>query len=329
MNMQDSNSIRKLVENFKLTHKFAGRILFDEPMKNRTSFKIGGNAPLFIEPANEDSLVSVLDFLKTEDIPYFVLGGCTNVVVSDEGFDGAVLSTVGLNYIQTVDIAAMEQNGANSGKTVFINCGAGTPMASFVHFCRNNCIEGAEQFAGLPGSVGGAVYMNARCFDRSISDLFHSADFIDMHDNAKSSLLFNEADWAYKVSPFQNTNGIITAAVFKLSALSDENKTEISEKCEYYVNERKIKGHFKFPSAGSVFRNNREFGKPSGQIIDEAGLKGMKIGGAQIAPWHGNFIINTGNASQKDVKELVNFIVNVVKEKRNFVLQPEIIFCGK
>ena len=329
MNMQDSNSIRKLVENFKLTHKFAGRILFDELMKNRTSFKIGGNAPLFIEPANEDSLVSVLDFLKTEDIPYFVLGGCTNVVVSDEGFDGAVLSTVGLNYIQTVDIAAMEQNGANSGKTVFIKCGAGTPMASFVHFCRNNCIEGAEQFAGLPGSVGGAVYMNARCFDRSISDLFHSADFIDMHDNAKSSLLFKESDWAYKVSPFQNTNKIITSVVFRLTQCSIENKSDILDRCEYYINERKIKGHFKFPSAGSVFRNNRSFGKSSGQIIDEAGLKGMKIGGAQIAPWHGNFIINTGNASQKDVKELVNFIVNVVKEKRNFVLQPEIIFCGK
>ena len=323
MNMQDSNSIRKLVENFKLTHKFA------EPMKNRTSFKIGGNAPLFIEPANEDSLVSVLDFLKTEDIPYFVLGGCTNVVISDEGFDGAVLSTVGLNYIQTVDMAAMEQNGANSGKTVFINCGAGTPMASFVHFCRNNCIEGAEQFAGLPGSVGGAVYMNARCFDRSIRDLFHSADFIDMHDNAKSSLLFKESDWAYKVSPFQNTNKIITSVVFKLTQCSIENKSDILDRCEYYINERKIKGHFKFPSAGSVFRNNRSFGKSSGQIIDEAGLKGMKIGGAQIAPWHGNFIINTGNASQKDVKELVNFIVNVVKEKRNFVLQPEIIFCGK
>ena len=329
MNMQDSNSIRKLVENFKLTHKFTGRILFDEPMKNRTSFKIGGNAPLFIEPANKDYLVSVLDFLKTEDISYFVLGGCTNVVVSDEGFDGAVLSTAGLNYIQTVDMAAREQNGTNPGKTAFIKCGAGTPVASFVNFCRNNCLEGAEQFAGLPGSVGGAVYMNARCFDRSISDLFHSADFINMPDNAKSSLSFKESDWAYKVSPFQNTNKIITSVVFRLTQCSIEHKADILERCEYYINQRKIKGHFKFPSAGSVFRNNRSFGKSSGQIIDEAGLKGMKIGGAQIAPWHGNFIINTGNASQKDVKELVNFIVNVVKEKRNFVLQPEIIFCGK
>ena len=329
MNMQDSNSIRKLVENFKLTHKFAGHILFDEPMKNRTSFKIGGNAPLFIEPANKDYLVSVLDFLKTEDISYFVLGGCTNVVVSDEGFDGAVLSTAGLNYIQTVDMAAREQNGTNPGKTAFIKCGAGTPVASFVNFCRNNCLEGAEQFAGLPGSVGGAVYMNARCFDRSISDLFHSADFINMPDNAKSSLSFKESDWAYKVSPFQNTNKIITSVVFRLTQCSIEHKADILERCEYYINQRKIKGHFKFPSAGSVFRNNRSFGKSSGQIIDEAGLKGMKIGGAQIAPWHGNFIINTGNASQKDVKELVNFIVNVVKEKRNFVLQPEIIFCGK
>ena len=329
MNMQDINSIRKSVEKFKLTHEFAGRILFDEPMKNRTSFKIGGNAPLFVEPANENSLIGVLDFFKTENIPYFILGGCTNVVVSDDGFEGAVISTSGLNYIEILDTGIPAQNAANSGKNVFVKCGAGTPVSSLINFCRNNCLQGAEQFAGLPGSVGGAVFMNARCFDRSISDLFHSADFIDMHDNAKSSFLFKESDWAYKVSPFQNTNKIITSVVFRLTQCSIEHKADILERCEYYINQRKIKGHFKFPSAGSVFRNNRSFGKSSGQIIDEAGLKGMKIGGAQIAPWHGNFIINTGNASQKDVKELVNFIVNVVKEKRNFVLQPEIIFCGK
>ena len=108
-----------------------------------------------------------------------------------------------------------------------------------------------------------------------------------------------------------------------------KDSKRLAERCEYFINERRAKGHFTFPSAGSVFKNNRELGMPTGQVIDELGLKGMRIGGAQIAPWHGNIIINTGGATQKDVKELVDFIVNRIKETGNFILQPEIIFCGK
>ena len=145
-----------------------------------------------------------------------------------------------------------------------------------------------------------------------------------------------QEEWGYKRSPFQPRNKryaelgdnrqIIVSATFRIAR---GDKALIRKAMESRIADRTAKGHFKLPSAGSVFKNNHAFGKASGKLIDETGLRGLQMGGAQVAPWHGNFIINTGNASQKDVKELVNFIVNVVKEKRNFVLQPEIIFCGK
>lgn len=332
--MQKTEDLRLLAERFSAAQTFTGRILFDEPMKNHTSIKIGGNAPLFIEPADEHSLSAALTFLAAENISYFTLGGGTNIVVSDEGFEGAVISTAGLNHIGRLADAApayelFRSDGGGDGVSVFVKCGAGAAVSSFVRFCRENLLGGAEEFSGLPGTVGGAVYMNARCFDRSVSDLFVKADYIELPENRICSQPFDKNDWAYKVSPFQNTGRIITSAVFRLTQRQSKDSKRLAERCEYFINERRAKGHFTFPSAGSVFKNSRELGMPTGQVIDELGLKGMRIGGAQIAPWHGNIIINTGGATQKDVKELVDFIVNRVKEKKNFILQPEIIFCGK
>lgn len=324
--MQKTEDLRLLAERFSAAREFAGRILFDEPMKNHTSIKIGGNAPLFIEPADEHSLSAALTFLAAENIPYFTLGGGTNIVVSDEGFEGAVISTAGLNHIGRLANGAHD---TSDDSCVFVKCGAGAAVSSFVRFCRENLLGGAEEFSGLPGTVGGALYMNARCFNRSVSDLFVKADYIELPENRICSQSFDKNDWAYKVSPFQNTGRIITSAVFRLTQLAPAASKNLAERCEYFINERRTKGHFTFPSAGSVFKNSRELGMPTGQVIDELGLKGMRIGGAQIAPWHGNIIINTGGATQKDVKELVDFIVNRVKEKKNFILQPEIIFCGK
>ena len=332
--MQKTEDLRLLAERFSAAREFTGRILFDVPMKNHTSFKIGGNAPLFIEPADEHSLSAALTFLAAENISYFTLGGGTNIVVSDEGFEGAVISTARLNHIARLADAApayelFRSDSDGDDVSVFVKCGAGVAVSSFVRFCRENLLGGAEEFSGLPGTVGGALYMNARCFNRSVSDLFVKADYIELPENHICSQSFDKNDWAYKVSPFQNTGRIITSAVFRLTQHQSKDSKRLAERCEYFINERRAKGHFTFPSAGSVFKNNRELGMPTGQVIDELGLKGMRIGGAQIAPWHGNIIINTGGATQKDVKELVDFIVNRVKEKKNFILQPEIIFCGK
>ena len=203
-------------------------------------------------------------------------------------------------------------------------------MAAFVNFCTENNISGVEQFAGLPGSVGGAVFMNARCFDKSISDIIFSVSYMNIDYSEKQIKLaqeiFNPDEWAYKKSPYQDGNKFITTATFLLLQKNASEHDNIQEECKKYIGERVSKGHFKFPSAGSVFKNNHDFGKPSGQIIDEAGLRGTTIGGAKIADFHGNFIINTGNAKATEIKSLVELVQDKIKQKYGFFLEPEIIF---
>ncbi|MBQ9495122.1 MAG: UDP-N-acetylmuramate dehydrogenase [Treponema sp.] len=304
-------SIRQTAEKFNTPH-FRGTITLSERMAHRTTMRVGGAAPLFVEPLDESALVFALSVFRECDMPHFVLGGGSNIIVSDSGFEGAVISTYKLNDV------SLNDNG-------YVACGAGTPISAVVSFCTEHERAGLEPFAGLPGTVGGALYMNARCFDISISDVLFSADYIDCTTSSRTTYICNQADWNYKVSPFQKKNCIITRAHFKTHC--DKRKT-IAERCRASINERSAKGHFKYPSAGSVFKNNRAFGKPSGKIIDECGLKGVQIGGAQIAPWHGNFIINTGNAMARDIKQLVEHVQNEVYKQTGFVLEPEIIFCG-
>ena len=296
-------SIRETAEKFN-TNDFKGRILFAESMANHTTFRIGGQAPLFIEPLDVCSLRFALSVFKTDDVPYFVLGGGSNIVVSDKGFEGAVISMNG--------ICRIEADGE------YVASGAGASVSSVVSFCTEHTLSGLEAFAGLPGSAGGAVYMNARCFDVSVSDILSEVRYIDCETLEEKTCRFDASDWDYKISPFQNTARIVTCAVFKTKRLSEDKKNEIAERCKAYVAERVEKGHYKFPSAG----------KPSGKIIDEAGLKGMRSGGAQVAPWHGNFIVNTGGARAADVRALTDRIVEIVRQKTGFTLECEILFCG-
>lgn len=318
--MHVNDSIRKLIENFKITEEiYSGNILFNEPIAPRTTFNIGGIAPVLFEPFDEKSLICLISFLKKNNLDFFILGGGSNLVVSDEGFEQVVISTAKINYIELIEPAS---------DFVEIKVGSGTLMKSVVNFCEENVLFGIEKFAGLPGSVGGAVFMNARCFDISICELFSRAEYYDLSKNKLMTCDFVESDWDYKKSPFQTGDKIVLSVTLKLTKTDISKKEQLSNLCKNYIAERDSRGHFKFPSAGSVFKNNRNFGKPSGKIIDEVGLRGMSVGDAQIAPWHGNFIINKGSASQKDVKNLVDYVINTVKDKTGFVLEPEIIFCG-
>lgn len=314
------NDYKSFAQKIISSGDFCGLVLFDEPMSKHTTFKIGGTVPVFFEPENLDSLLVLLSALNLEKINYFILGGGSNIVFCDSGFEGVVLSLLKINTISF--LASSEEND------VLVSAEAGATMASFVNFCAENGFSGAEKFAGLPGTLGGALFMNARCFDLSISELFVEAYYIDLNDYTEQHKIFSPSDWDYKVSPFQNTNTLILSATFRLKK-NEKSKEAIKSENKKYIEERKSKGHFNFPSAGSVFRNNREFGAPSGKIIDECGLRGKQIGMAQIAPFHGNFIINLGGATQKDVKALVEFTVKEVKEKTGFCLQPEIIFVDK
>ncbi len=319
------NNLRKIAEMCNTSAAFRGTVHLNELMKTHTTFKVGGAAELFVQPADERSVLFLLCELNVHAVPLFILGGGSNVVVSDKGIAGCTLCTALLNDI-----------GYDG---TFLYCDTGCTFDTVTEFCRKNAIGGLENFAGLPGTVGGAVYMNARCYEKSISDVLAYADYLfapQISGNCceaaaeKRRYTLNGKDWAYKKSPFMAdgplAHTIILSAAFRVYA---EDAGVVADKCAAFIQNRKDKGHFRYPSAGSVFKNNHAFGKPSGRIIDEAGLRGLRVGGAQVAPWHGNFIVNSGNASADNIKELVQKIQIEVKDKTGFALECEIIFCGK
>ena len=298
----------------------------NEPLAPKSTFKVGGTAKLFITPQTTEQLESTISAAHSAEIPYFLTGGASNVVYPDGSYEGAIINT------QAIKEIFYDPDEKTPDGSVLVTCQCGLPMAAFVDFCTRKNLTGAEQFAGLPGTVGGAVYMNARCFDRSISDILYSTSHIEFQGD-KSKIVempFNEKDWDYKKSPFQasekQAQRYVTQATFRLTPAGEAAHDRITADCKKYIAERVDKGHFKYPSAGSVFKNNHAFGAPSGKLIDDCGLKGLSIGGAQIAPFHGNFIINTGSATAADIKALVQAAQKAVHDKFGFDLEPEIIF---
>ena len=298
----------------------------NEALAPKSTFKVGGTARLFIMPQTPEQLESTISAVHSAEIPFFVTGGASNVVYPDGTYKGAIINT------QAIKEIFYDPDEIINDGSVLVTCQCGLPMAAFVDFCTRKNLSGAEQFAGLPGTVGGAVYMNARCFERSISDILYSTTHIE-YQGEKVRFVeqsFSASDWDYKKSPFQAENErpqrYITSATFRLTPAGATAHDKIASDCKKFIAERVDKGHFKYPSAGSVFKNNHAFGAPSGKLIDECGLKGLKIGGAQIAPFHGNFIINTGAATADDIYRLVEKAKTAVKNKFGFELEPEIIF---
>lgn len=320
----------ELISKIKTFDAFKGDLLLNEPLANKSTFKVGGTADLFIKPINYYSFQIVLSVLIQENFKFFILGGGSNIVFPDH-YDGVILSTQSFAEIDYMEAENCPEDFGKielAGNQCLVTCFSGTSIATLVNFCTKNNIHGVEQFAGLPGTVGGALYMNARCFEKSISDVLFSTTYMDLQDSKVKlhHILKNPSDWDYKKSPFQDNNSFITTATFLLEQQSESEHNQIESECKKFIAERVDKGHFKYPSAGSVFKNNHTFGKPSGKIIDEAGLKGYQIGGAKIADFHGNFIINIDKATSSDIENLVKHTQKTVKNQFGFELEPEIIF---
>jgi UDP-N-acetylmuramate dehydrogenase len=308
-------TLQALFERSKALAAFAGTAAFDEPMFRHTTFNIGGPADLYLKP-HADCFVSfttaLLRLARAEAVPVFILGGGANLLVSDAGIRGIVLDTGSwTGACAEIDTPSTVRAGFPSG----------TLTDDAVSWAAANGLSGLEDFASLPGTIGGAVWMNARCYERSVSDILVETTFLDEHLELVT-IPTESAAFAYKKSPFQGRNTVILKAVF---ALSRGDPAHIAEKTASCRAERKAKGHFRYPSAGSIFKNNRDFGKPAGKIIEELGLRGFQIGGAQIAPWHGNFIINTGGATADDVKRLITLTEERALKTFGFKLEREVI----
>jgi UDP-N-acetylmuramate dehydrogenase len=286
-------------------------ILFNESMKNHTTFRIGGPADVYIKPENREDLVTIYRLCSKNTIPLFMLGGGANILVSDHGIRGVVLDITSLCRIEVKDNIICAE--------------AGVKIHDISVTSLEHNLGGAEFLYSMPGTVGGALWMNARCYEREIGDICVSADILDTSTTVKT-LLLKKSDFGYKASPFQQTGVTILGACF---SLIKGNRKTIEEKMESYHKDRQQKGHFTYPSAGSVFKNNRNFGKTAGEIIDSLCLKGYCIGGAQISEKHANIIVNRDNATATDVWKLITFIQKTVKKKLGLNLEREIILVGE
>ncbi|MEL3907573.1 MAG: UDP-N-acetylmuramate dehydrogenase [Treponemataceae bacterium] len=304
--------------------KIKKSVFFGTSLKNKNSFKIGGKADIFFKPKTYSDLVFGLNFFARLKLPISVLGAGTNLLVSDTGIEGVVVSLEKLKGFQQV-----------SDNRIQVEAGLKTEKLSLL--CANKGLKGFENFGGLPGTIGGAIFMNARCYGSEIAMLLKSVKTLKFKAGTFSESLyeFSSEDWAYKKTPFQKFRSgvlledgasLIVSAVFAVEA---GNSKELKKVRKMRIVDRREKGHFNMPSCGSTFKNNHNFGKPSGAIIDELGLKGLTVGGAQVAPFHANFIINKNNASAQDVKKLIEKVQAEVKAKRGFDLEPEVIFAGR
>lgn len=288
------------------------KIIKNEPLANHTTFQIGGAAKYFAETRNKKELISIREWAKKKKLPCFVLGGGSNILVSDRGFDGLVIKNK-LNNIKIVAYSGKfpRRFSEKKIKNVFIEAESGVLTNRLVRYSIEEELEGLEEFLGLPGTIGGGINVNAHWQNKFISD------------------------WVVEKKYLENDDNILTAAIFKLKKA---DKKILWKKAMEAVHYRQKTQPLKFSSAGCIFKNisyadalrlsTPRYTLSAGFLIESCGLKGKKAGFAQISPMHANFIINLGGAMAKDVLELITLIKKAVKNKFGVKLEEEIKFVG-
>ena len=279
----------------------------NEPMSKHTSFKIGGNADVYIKVNNLSKLSTILKECQDSDVDYMILGNGSNLLVSDDGIRGVVIRLDGdFRKITLLD-----------DTTIF--CGAGATLAYLCKFALNCGLSGLEFAWGIPGTVGGAVFMNAGAYDGEMKDVVHSVSHISPSGEIGRTEKEN-MNFGYRTSVYRSNNMIITGVTLKLKK---GNPDEIRAKMDDYMLRRSTKQPLEYPSAGSVFK--RPEGNFAGALIEQCGLKGKTCGGAQVSEKHAGFIINKSNATSKDVRDLIGEIQKTVSEKTGYSLECELI----
>lgn len=281
----------------------------NEPMRAHTTFKIGGEADIFIIPASPAALIYAVKKCNELEIPYFILGNGSNLLVSDGGIEGAVISLSGINGI------------SSDGEK--ITCGAGAMLSSVCLKALSLSLTGLEFAYGIPGTAGGALYMNAGAYGGQMADVIESAECLTASGEIKT-LKKEDMRLGYRSSVFKNGGLIIISLTF---ALKKGDKAEIKAEMDDLLNRRKQKQPLEYPSAGSTFK--RPEGYFAGALIEKNGLKGLTVGGAQVSEKHAGFVINRGGATAADVKALIGKIQKKVFENDGVMLEPEVIFKGR
>ncbi|MBQ6153037.1 MAG: UDP-N-acetylmuramate dehydrogenase [Ruminococcus sp.] len=299
-----TEQLTTFLDNNKIEYKLS------EPMKAHTTFKIGGAADIYIVVNSLKELKVVIEELKKSDVPYMILGKGSNLLVSDEGIEGAVVELSG-------DFKEISLEGYN------ITCGAGVTLSKLCTVALDHSLSGLEFAYGIPGSVGGAVYMNAGAYGGETKDVIKEVIFLDKSGEVVT-YSSEQSQFSYRHSVFKENNGIILFAKYRLVK---DDPAAIKERMDDFMDRRRTKQPLEFPSAGSVFK--RPEGAFAGTLIEQCGLKGKTVGGAQVSKKHAGFIINVGDATCDDVMDLVKIIQDTVKAKTGYTLERELIRTGR
>lgn len=285
-------------------------IKFNEPMYNHTSFKIGGPADVLVLPRSKEDIKKVVAFAREKNIPCFILGLGSNLLVRDKGIRGIVIK-IG-NCLNNIEV---------NGDEIYAE--AGVRLSVLSKKAAENSLSGLEFAEGIPGSLGGAVFMNAGAYGGEMKDVLKEVYAIDNNGDEKT-FLPDDMKLNYRYSIFQDNNYIILGAKIKLKK---GNKDEIISCMQEFGKRRREKQPLSFPSAGSTFK--RPEGYYVGPMLEKLGLKGYSIGGAQVSDKHAGFIVNIGNATCEDVLNLIAYIKEKVKEAYNVDLEPELKIVGE
>ncbi len=292
---------------------FEGELRFTEPMSRHTSLKIGGPADIYAAPQDIPSLINLLLNLKKNRLPVFAIGGGTNILVRDGGIEGAVVSLRSFKKIKTIK----EEDGH-----MLVDVEPGVMLQKLLHFAKENGYAGIEGFAGIPGTVGGAIFGNSGAFGYEIKDVLNSVQLIDKEGNTKR-VQSGAIPFGYRSSGIPPGRLIVGSEI----KLKRDKKEEIAGRADNFLKIKRERQPLREPSAGCVFKNPE--GASAGKLIEEAECKGLRVGDVEVSGVHANFFVNRGRAKASDFIKLMQVVSYRVKKNSGAVLEPEIRIVGR
>ena len=294
----------------QIKEELAGiEILFNEPLKQYTYTKVGGEADYLAFPRNQYELKRIVTFANAQEIPWMVLGNSSNIIVRDGGIEGFVIM---FDHFHDIRV-----NG------YVIEAEAGAKLIDVTHVARYHSLTGFEFACGIPGSIGGAVYMNAGAYGGEIAHILQSCKVLTPEGEIKT-LTVEELAFGYRHSKIQETGDVVISAKF---ALAPGNYDQIDQEMARLTHLRELKQPLEYPSCGSVFK--RPVGHFAGQLISEAGLKGHRIGGVEVSEKHAGFMINVDHGTAKDYEDLIAHVIATVEKSAGVTLEREVRIIGK
>lgn len=286
------------------------KVLASEPMDRHTTFRIGGAADYFLIPESYEEIREILKICKEEELPYFILGNGSNLLVSDRGYRGVIIQMFRNMSGLTVD-------GTK------IRAASGALLSSIAVAAKNASLTGFEFAGGIPGTLGGAVVMNAGAYGGEMKDVLQEVTVMDQEGRILT-LKAEELQMGYRTSIVKSAGYLVLEAVI---GLSEGDQEQIKERMKELIEQRTSKQPLEYPSAGSTFK--RPEGYFAGKLIMDSGLRGYRVGGAQVSEKHCGFVINTGGATATDVRTLMQNVSDIVQEKFGVALEPEVKFLGE